>query len=491
VDLGAESGRVHLGAFDGERFDVHEVHRFPNTPVQLPDGLHWNLLRIYSDMLEGVRKAAREDDAGFDGIGIDSWAVDYGLLDASGALLGEPYHYRDARTEGMVELAESLVPREEIYRTTGIQFMPINTMPQLLSERGSVRQTAAETFLMIPDLLNYWLTGRKVCERTNATSTQLYDLGAETWGRGLMERLGIPTHLFPDIVPPGEQLGPVCGPAAESLGFGSSLPVIAVASHDTASAVVAVPAWDDDFAYISSGTWSLVGLELPAPVLTPEAMEANFTNEGGFGGTVRFLKNVMGLWLLQECRRTWAAASRSYSYDELAAAAEVSPAFGALVDPDDPAFLSPGDMPARITVYCRDTGRRPPEGVGEVVRCVFDSLALKYRWVLERAEQLSGRRASVVHVVGGGSQNALLCRLTASATRRPVLAGPAEAAALGNLLVQAQSGGRIAGLDEMRAVSRRSTDLVRYEPEGTDDEWEQAYARFTEVLAVANGVRGG
>ena len=482
VDLGAESGRAVLGRFDGQRMAIEEVHRFPNTPVRLPDGLHWDVLRIVQDVKNGLASAVRNGGR-IESLGVDSWGVDFGLLDRDGALISNPYHYRDARTDGMDERAFRRVPKEQIYATTGIQFMPINTLNQLLAMEGSPLLAAAQSLLMIPDLIGYWITGVRACESTNASTTQLYGPLSGDWAYGLLEKLGIPARVFGEITPPGTRLGPLLPEVAEETGIGGDVPVTAVASHDTASAVVAVPAEDENFAYISSGTWSLMGVELPKPAITEEGMRANFTNEGGFGGTTRFLKNVMGLWLLQECRRTWAREGRDYSYEELAHLAEAPPATGSLVDPDHPAFLRPGDMPGRIRRFCQETGQAPPEEPGAVVRCVLESLALKYRWVIERAEEITGRRVDAIHVVGGGVRNELLCQLTANATRLPVRAGPVEATALGNLMVQAYSRGHVGSLEEIRAVVRASPVEVRdYLPEGGTEEWESAYGQLRKVM---------
>ena len=481
VDLGAESGRVVLGRFDGGRVSLEEVHRFANTPVRLPDGLHWNVLRILSEIKDGLAKAVREEE--IEGVGIDSWGVDFGLVDREGALVSNPYHHRDARTEGMMEEAFGLVSKEEIYRTTGIQFLPINTLYQLLATRGSPLLEAAETMFLIPDLMNYWLTGEKACEYTNATTTQLLDLEAGGWSIDLLKRLDLPSGILAPIVQPSTELGPLLPEVAEEVGAGP--PVFAVASHDTASAVVAVPAEGEDFAYISSGTWSLVGVELPGPVATEEGLRANFTNEGGFGGKTRLLKNVMGLWLLQECRRQWAREGHEYSYEELVRLAEDAPPAGPLVDPDHPAFLAPGDMASRIRSFCEETGQRSPEEPAAVARCVFESLALKYRHAVEQAENLAGRAIGTVNVVGGGSQNSLLCQLTADATRRPVLAGPVEATALGNLMVQAYARGHLASLEEMREAVRCSAEVQEYEPQGAEDERQEAYEKLRDLIGAA------
>jgi rhamnulokinase len=477
VDLGAESGRVVLGRFDGGHVSLEEIHRFPNLPVRLPDGLHWDVLRILHEIKEGLAKAMQGEK--IEGVGVDSWGVDFGFLDRDGALVSNPYHHRDTRTEGMVDEALRLASRKEIYDVTGIQFLPINTLYQLLAMRRSPLLEAAETLLLIPDLINYWLTGEKACEYTNATTTQLLDLQTGGWSPDLLKKLDLPSGLFAPIVSPGTELGPVLPEVAEEIGAGPQ--VFAVASHDTASAVVAVPAKSPDFAYISSGTWSLVGVETRSPMVTQEAIEANFTNEGGFAGTTRFLKNVMGLWLIQECRRQWAREGHEYSYEELARIAEGAPS-GPLVDPDHPAFLTPGDMTARIRRFCEETGQAPPERPAEFARCVFESLALKYGHAIEQAQNLTGQRIGTVNVVGGGSQNALLCQLTADAARLPVVAGPIEATAMGNVMVQAFAQKRVGSPEEIRAVVRDSFEASTYEPGGDAEEWSGLRERFSKLL---------
>jgi rhamnulokinase len=484
VDLGAESGRVVLGRFDGGQVSLEEVHRFPNMPVRLPDGLHWDVLRIISEIKGGLAKAGRGEK--IEGVGVDSWGVDFGLLDREGSLVSNPYHHRDTRTEGMMEEAFRLVAKEEIYNTTGIQFLPINTLYQILAMRGSPLLEAAETMLLIPDLINYWLTGEKACEYTNATTTQLLDLEESGWSRDIFEGMDLPSRILTPVVPPATELGPLLPEVAEEVGGGP--PAIAVASHDTASAVVAVPAEGEDFAYISSGTWSLVGIETPGPVITREAMEANFTNEGGFGGRTRLLKNVMGLWILQECRRQWAREGHEYSYEELARLAEDAPSAGPLVDPDHPAFLAPGDMAWRIRSFCEETGQRPPEEPAAVARCVFESLALKYRHAIEQAQSLTGGAIGKVNVVGGGSQNALLCQLTADASRLPVVAGPVEATATGNVMVQAFAQGRVGSLEEIRDVVRDSFEASAYEPGGDPEEWSGLRERFSRLIEEAHAL---
>jgi rhamnulokinase len=487
IDLGAESGRALLGRFDGERVVLEEVHRFPNVPVRVTDGLHWDALRLMGCVYRSLSKAARKTEQ-LESVGIDSWGVDFALLDRDGALVSNPYHHRDPRTEGMVERAFEKVSKEEIYETTGVQFMRINTLYQLLATQCSTLLEVADTLLLIPDLMNYWLTGEKTCEFTNATTTQLYDLEAEGWAEDLLQKMSLPDSIFPKIVPPATKLGSLLPEVAREVGLDAQPPVVAVASHDTASAVVAVPAEGDDFAYISSGTWSLVGVETAQPVVTQEAMDANFTNEGGFGGRTRFLKNVMGLWLLQECRRIWAREGQEYSYEELAQFAEEAPASGPLVDPDHASFLAPGDMPLRIKRFCEATDQRPPEELGQVARCIFESLALKYQWVVEQAGEIAGQNVEAIHIVGGGSQNSLLCQLTADATQLPVLAGPVEATALGNVMVQAYARGHVRSLEEIRDVVRRSTDINRYTPGSDAAEWDELRGEFSRVMGASQTV---
>jgi len=481
LDLGAESSRAVVGGFDGARLQLHTLHRFPNGPVAVMGHLYWDVLRLWSEVKQELALYRREFGADLDGIGLDTWGVDFALLGADGALLANPHHYRDPRTDGVVEAAYARVPREEIFEATGIQFMQINTLYQLLAMRlgGDPVLDVARTLLMMPDLFNYWLTGIKACEFSDATTTQFYDPRRCTWARPLLERMGLPTDILPSIIQPGTVVGPLLPAVSEEVGLGQ-VPVIAPACHDTGSAVAAVPARGEDFAYISSGTWSLMGVEATEPVITPESLAFNFTNEGGVGGTFRLLKNIMGLWLVQECRRTWAQGGREYSYAELAAMAAEAPAFGPLVEPDSHDFLAPGDMPARIRAFCAQTGQAEPDTEGAIVRCALESLALKYRWVLEKLERMTGRGLWAIHVVGGGSQNALLCQLTADATRRPVIAGPSEATAMGNILMQALARGRIGSLAEGREVVRRSCEVVSYEPRDGAG-WDDAYARFLAI----------
>jgi rhamnulokinase len=461
VDLGASSGRVMLADLSGG-LELTEAHRFPNGPVRVAGRLHWDILGLYREILTGLRAAGPVSS-----IGVDSWAVDYGLLDESGALLGNPVHYRDDRTRGVAERVAAEVGAETLYDLSGLQVLPFNTIYQLLADRLD----RAATMLLIPDLIGYWLTGEVGAEVTNASTTGLLDVRSRTWASPLIERLGLPAGLFPPLRRPGDAVGGLRRDVAAEIGW--SAPVRAVGSHDTASAVAAVPASGPAFAYISCGTWSLAGVELPEPVLTPESRAANFTNEAGIDGTVRYLRNVMGLWLLQECLRAWPDADLGRL---LKAAAGERP-FAAVVNPDEPVFLPPGDMPARIAAECRRTGQRPPSTPAAYVRCVLESLALGHRRAVRQAMELSGRDVEVVHLVGGGSRNELLCRLTADACGLPVVAGPAEATTFGNVLVQARAAGLVSGLEEMRALVAAAEPPARYEPSGDAAAWSEAAAR--------------
>ena len=482
-DLGAESGRGVLGHFDGERLTLEELHRFPNGGVRVLDSLHWDVLRLWHEMKAALSICAQQN-RDLNGIGIDTWGVDFALLGREDVLLGFPYHYRDSRTDGMLEEAFRRMPRSILFERSGCQFLQINTLYQLLSMvvHRSPLLDAAETFLMIPDLFNFWLTGRKVCEFTDATTTQFYDPRRQNWSKEICEALGLPTKMLPEIVQPGTQLATLLPSVAAETGL-AQIPVIAPACHDTGSAVAAVPAQGGDWAYISSGTWSLMGVETPEPIVTDQALALNFTNEGGVENTFRFLKNIMGLWLVQECRRTWAQAGNEMSYPQMTQLAESAKPFSALIDPDDDAFLPPGDMPSRIVDYCKRTEQSPPSDPGEIIRCALESLAFKYRWVLEKLEAVRGRAIDVIHIVGGGAQNQMLCQFTADATGKPVVVGPIEATALGNIAVQAIACGLIGSISEAREIVRRSFDVATYEPQGWA-RWEEAYGRFLDITGL-------
>ncbi|MEU5292992.1 rhamnulokinase [Streptomyces umbrinus] len=470
VDLGASSGRVMVGRVGPDTLELTEAHRFPNRPVRTPEGLRWDILALYAGVLDGLRAAGQVDS-----VGIDSWAVDYGLLDADGALLGNPVHYRDARTQGVAEKVWATVPAADLYAATGLQYAPFNTLYQLVAARSSSQLAYANRLLLIPDLLTYWLTGELGTELTNASTTQLIDPRTRDWSYDLAERLGIDLTLFAPLRRPGDPAGLLRQTVLDETGLTGPVPVTTVGSHDTASAVAAVPAVGGErFAYICTGTWSLAGLELETPVLTEASRAANFTNELGLDGTVRYLRNIMGLWLLQECVREWGDSDLG---DLLSAAAEV-PALRSVVDAGDAAFLAPGRMPARIADACRESGQPVPESPAEITRCILDSLALAHRRAITQAQELADHPVDVVHIVGGGTRNALLCQLTADACGLPVVAGPAEAAALGNVLVQARTHGLVDDRASMRELLARTQPLTRYEPRASTKVWQAAEARL-------------
>jgi rhamnulokinase len=478
VDLGASSGRVMLAEVGPDRLALTRTHRFDNRPVRVRDTLHWDILSLYQGISDGLRAAAHLVPRPAS-IGIDSWAVDYGLLDATGALLGNPVHYRDARTDGVAERTLETVAAEELYRATGVQLLPFNTIFQLIAARSDVALAQAKQLLLVPDLLSYWLTGVAGAEATNASTTALLDVNTGQWATDLMRRTGIRPELFAPIRQPGAPAGELLASVGDQLGMAGGVPVTAVGSHDTASAVVAVPAAGEHFGYISCGTWSLVGLELPGPVLHEDSRAANFTNERGVDGTIRYLRNVMGLWLLQESVRTWAEAGQPVDLPDLLAQAAKLPPLRSIVDPDLPVFLPPGDMPARIARECARTGQPVPGSPAELARCVLDSLALAYRRTLAQAQELAGREVRVLHLVGGGVRNELLCQLTADACGLPVVAGPVEATALGNALVQARAVGAVhGGLTELRELVRATQGLRTYTPAGDASAWRRAADRL-------------
>lgn len=480
-DLGAESGRAMLGTLSGQGLALEELHRFPNTPVRVFQALYWDTLRLWHEIQHGIGVAARERRLALAGVGIDTWGVDFALLGRDGALLDNPRHYRDARTNGVMEKLFQAIPRAEIFAHTGIQFLQLNSLCQLYAMKlaGSPALENARTLLFMPDLFNYWMTGEARAELTIASTSQFYNPCARTWAGGMLERLGIPTRILPEIVAPGTLLGPLLdavwpGPEAPP-------PVYTTGCHDTASAVAAVPASGEDWCYISSGTWSLMGAELEQPVINETALELNFTNEIGAAGRIRLLKNIAGLWLVQECRRAWALEGTAYNYDELARLAAEAPPFTAIINPDD--YLEPGNLPARIAERCRATGQTPPETPGQFSRTILESLALRYRQVLDSLETLLGRRLRVIHIVGGGSRNAVLNQFVADATGRTVAAGPAEATAIGNIVIQAMGAGALASLDEARALVRRSWSVEAFEPRPAAD-WDAAYRKYLEITAA-------
>lgn len=468
IDLGAESGRVMGVRFDGKSLALDEVVRFPNHPVRSSGRLYWNVLGLWEEIVAGLDAAASLKPAS---IGVDAWGVDYALLDATGELTGMPAHHRDPRTDGVPARVFSKVPRREVFRQTGIQIIQINTLYQLFSmvEESSAELETASTLLTIPDLFNYWLTGSKVCEYTNATTTQLFDTSRGKWADDLLTRLEIPTNVLPEVVDPGTKLGQYEG-----------IPVIVPACHDTGSAVAGVPATRESFAYISSGTWSLAGLEIDEPIITDAALEANLTNEGGVFGTIRLLKNVMGLWIVQQCRETWLAEGKQYSYRELTELANVTEPLRSVVAVNDQRFLAHGDHPARIREFCRESGQPVPESPGEIVRAVLESLAMAYRDVFDKLVAVSGRSIEVIHIVGGGSDNPLLNQMTADVTGKLVLAGPREATVLGNGLVQLIALGELRNLEQARQMMARMDVVKSYEPRSSAA-WDEAFDRYRKL----------
>jgi rhamnulokinase len=486
VDLGAESGRVLVGTLVDEHLSVTETHRFANRAIRVPDGLYWDILALYGQAADGLATSVAGASDRVVSIGIDGWGNDFALLDDRGVLLGNPRHYRDGRTVGMTRRIAERVGHQEIFRRTGVLSQSINASCQLLAMEGSALVREARRLLLLPDLLTYWLTGEVVTERTIASTTQLLALDG-AWATDVIARLGLPGGLFQGpVVEPGTDVGPVRHEVAADWRCQTAPRVVTVAEHDTACAVAAVPAETPTFAYVSCGTWSLVGVEVREPITSEAARRAGFTNEAGVGGTVRFLHNGTGLWLLQECRRLWATGQQAPSYEDLTRRAATVASFGSLIDPNHPMFLTVGDMPDRIRKYCQRTGQTPPADDAAVVRCILESLAMAYRRALETAEELSGLSVEVLHLVGGGAANALLCQLTADATRRPVVAGPEEATGVGNLLIQAWTDGQIGSLAQLRSVVARSFTLRRYEPQASPDQIDEAYERFRRAADVAS-----
>ncbi len=484
VDLGAESGRVVLGVFDGTRLSIEEVHRFANNPVRVLECEYWDVLNLFHAVKAGLIRAAAKAGGAVATIGFDTWALDFAFLAGDGSLLGNPHTYRDSRTTGMMDRVFRRISRERIFATTGIQFMEINSLYQLaaIADQNPKLLECAQTLLMIPDLFNYWLTGELVCERTNASTTQFLEAHTREWASAILVDLGIPTHFLPTLVSPGVFIGPLLAPVGREVGLPETK-VVAPACHDTASAVVGVPAAMEGFAYISSGTWSLVGVETGCPITNQTAQQANMSNEGGVCGTYRFLKNVMGLWLLQGCRGAWTErGDNAPTYEELVRQAEATPVGGPLIDPDDPMFLRAPNMPEAIVAFLVRTEQAPPQTRGGLVRCVLESLALKYRWVLENIEAVTGNPITVVHIVGGGAKNALLCQLTADVTRHPVLAGPVEATVIGNLGMQLTAQGRLGGLEDIRALVRTSFPIREFVPSRCEV-WDATYDQFVSLLA--------
>ncbi len=464
IDLGATSGRVMLGELENGELALEELHRFANTPVQLPTGFYWDTLRLFHEIRRGLAIAGRERQLRIDAIGVDTWGVDFALLGEDGALVDNPRHYRDARTSGVPEKAFAVVPKEDIFEATGVQFMQINSLYQWYAMKlaAAPALSVAKRLLFMPDLFNYWLTGVARAERTIASTSQFYDPRTGAFAMKMLTRLGLDASILSELVDPGTRLGALVPDLAESTGLGA-VPVYASGGHDTADAVVAVPAHGKDWCFISSGTWSLMGVELDEPVINAATLSENFTNEAGACGKIRFLKNIAGMWLLEECRAAWALEGNNFTYEELLESAAAAKAHTAVIDPD--AFLEPGHMPARIAEFCRSSGQSVPLDPGQVTRVILESLAERYKKVLASIEKLTGRRIRVIHIVGGGSQNRLLNQLAANITGRVVIAGPVEATAIGNVLIQAMGAGVVRDLREAREIVGRSFPVERFEEE--------------------------
>lgn len=479
-DFGASGGRAILGCFDGEKITLEEVHRFSNDPVKVGNTFYWDVLRLFHEIKQGILKAKLK--GGFDSIGIDTWGVDFGLIDEKGYLLENPVHYRDERNVGMIEEAEKYMSKGEMYDRTGIQFMDFNTVFQLLSLRKNRPELLdrADKLLFMPDLLTYMLTGEKVSEYSIATTSQMVNIETQDWDKDILKALDIPEKILCGIVPAGTKTGMLSAELCQELGV-ESVPVISVCGHDTQSAITAIPSESKDFAFISSGTWSLFGTELDAPVVNDKAKKLNVTNEGGYDYTTAFLKNICGLWLIQESRRQWIREGKEYSYAELEREALKVEPFRCFIDPDAPDFVAMGDMPSRVREFCRKTGQYVPETVGEVMRCIYESLAMKYKNVLAGIEDCTEKSFDRIHVAGGGTKDTFLCSMTASACNRTVYAGPIEATVLGNIAVQFMSHGDIESIDEARKIIANGENLTVYQPVDAD-KWEEAYKEFVKIL---------
>ncbi len=481
IDLGAESGRTIVGSLLNKKLTLSETHRFPNTPVRLNDGLHWDVLRLWSEIKNGIA-ATVKSGMKLNSMGLDTWGVDFALLDKNGSMLGNPFHYRDTRTDGMLDEAFKRKTRAEIFSNTGIQFMQFNTLYQLLamSINKSPLLDIAQTFVTIPDLLNYWLSGEITNEFTNATTTQCFDPRKRNWALPVLNACEIPTHLFKPTADSGTLIGTLLPNIATETGAGG-VRIAVPACHDTGSAVVAVPATNQDFAWISSGTWSIMGVEVREPCVDEKALAYNFTNEGGVFGTWRLSKNIMGLWIIQECKRKWEHQGEAITYDEITRLASEAKPFMAVINPDDNIFFPPGDMPQRIQKYCADTNQSVPQTKGEILRVALESLALKYRWVLEKLEELTSKKFAPIHIIGGGTKNRLLNQLTAEATKRVVVTGPVEATAIGNVLMQAIALGDLGSLSDAREVVRASFEVEEYHP-SSNDQWDEAYQKILNLM---------
>ncbi|MGB2807968.1 MAG: rhamnulokinase family protein [Sedimentisphaerales bacterium] len=481
VDLGAESGRVMLGSISADKLALEEVHRFSNGPIEEGGTLRWDFEGLLSEIKTGIGKAVKQAGGGVSGIGVDSWGVDFGLLDADGKLIEKPYHYRDSRTNAMMDRAFELMGKREIYESTGIQFMQLNSLYQVLAMRLANSEALAKTkqLIFIGDLFSYFLCGQAFGEYSLASTSQMMDMKTGQWSKAIFDELSLPIDIMPDIVETGTVVGQLTETIADELGC-SRIPVIATASHDTASAVAAVPAeQDNNWAYLSSGTWSLMGVEVPEAIVNDKTFQYEFTNEGGVENTIRLLKNIMGLWLMQECRRQWQREGVELSYPEMTEMAQKAEPFARHIEVDYSGFLAPGDMPERINSYLAETGQKTIDDKGQMMRVILESLALKYRVVMERLEDITGQNIDCLHIVGGGIQNELLCQFTANAIGKKVVAGPIEATASGNLLIQAKAAGQIKTLAELREIVRNSFELKEYQPQEAllwDEQYKNRYS---------------
>ncbi len=480
IDFGASSGRAIIGSFDGCKITLEEIHRYTNDPVSVNGTTYWDVLRLFHEIKQGLIKSKSYGE--ISSIGIDTWGVDFGLLDEHGDLLENPIHYRDLRTKGMVEEAYKAIPKDKLYGLTGIQFMELNTVFQLLSlsQKRPYLLEKADKLLFMPDLFSYMLTGEKYTEYSIATTSQLIDINTKSWCDEIFEKLNIPKRLMCDIVPSGTVIGKLSDCVCEECGL-SKIDVVAVCGHDTQSAITAVPCPDKQFAFISSGTWSLFGTELPEPIVNEQTLEINVTNEGGYGQSTGFLKNIIGLWLIQESRRQFARDGKQYSYADLEREALAAKPFACFIDPDAPEFVPHGNIPERIREFCRKTNQYVPETVGEIMRCIYESLAMKYKLTFEKLMECTKRDYEIINVIGGGTKDTLLCQLTANSCARPVTAGPIEATVLGNIAVQLMASGDIKSIKEAREIVARSEKVTEYQPQDTA-KWNEAYSSFLKIV---------
>lgn len=481
-DFGASSGRAIIGELKEDKLTLREIHRFPNDPVMFSKHLQWDMLRLTYEIKQGLLKCKNNGDGDIESVGVDTWGVDFGLIDEHGELISNPYHYRDSRTEGMIENCFRIIPQEELFNRTGLQIAPYNTIYQLLAMQDMKDKSLdiADTLLLMPDLINYMLTGEKVSEYTEVTTTQLYNYHDKNWDKHIINSIGIQDNIFTKIVNPGTVIGDIRNSICTELDIKPSK-VIAVASHDTASAVVAVPAKEENWAFLSSGTWSLVGIESDKPIINDLVSKYNFTNEGGADNKINFTKNIMGLWIVQECRRQWEKEGKKFDFSKLVDMATLENGLTSFIDPDNLLFYAPGEMPDKVRKFCIETGQIVPETAGQIIRCVEESLAFKCRWAIERIEEITCRKIDIIHMVGGGIKDNLLCQLTANATGRKVVAGPVEATAIGNILVQALALGEIRDIAHGREVVRNSFEVVEYLPQDVQ-KWEESYGKFMSIL---------